>query len=83
VLDELSKYGYIDQMNVVENLGEHMSGNVYVKYSDESEAEKALKALHGRFYAGERARPCGPQKQVSTVRFCVGKACCSCRSTLR
>lgn len=34
------------------NLGEHMLGNVYLKYSREEEAEKALKALNGRFYGG-------------------------------
>ena len=35
------------------NLGEHMLGNVYLKYSRESEAERALLALNGRFYGGK------------------------------
>ena len=34
-----------------------MVGNVYVKFSDEEEAEKALSNLYGRFYAG-RALTC-------------------------
>ena len=28
---ELAKFGRIDELNVVENLGDHMFGNVYVK----------------------------------------------------
>jgi splicing factor U2AF subunit len=29
------KYGEIEDMIVVDNLGDHIVGNVYVKYSDE------------------------------------------------
>lgn len=29
-----------------------MLGNVYVKFEDEEDAEKALKGLSGRYYAG-------------------------------
>jgi splicing factor U2AF 35 kDa subunit len=53
VFDELKNHGKIDEIHVVENLGDHMSGNVYVKYEDEEDAEKALKTLHGRYYAGK------------------------------
>src|SRR5690349_8401577 len=45
-------YGALEEFHVVGNLGEHMLGNVYLKYSKEEEAEKALKALNGRFYGG-------------------------------
>lgn len=53
IYDELKNHGKIDEIHVVENLGEHMSGNVYVKFEDEEDAEKALKNLHGRYYAGK------------------------------
>jgi hypothetical protein len=52
ISDELMKFGELEQLQVVENLGEHMIGNVYVKYRKEEEAEACLKALMGRFYGG-------------------------------
>jgi len=52
VFEELEKFGKIDELNVCANLGDHMIGNVYVKYEEEEQAEKALNALNGRFYAG-------------------------------
>lgn len=51
--EELSTYGKVDQMNVCDNLGEHLLGNIYVKFDDEEDAAKAHKALYGRFYAGK------------------------------
>lgn len=50
---ELAKYGEVDELHVCDNIGEHLIGNVYVKYFEESNAEKALKGLNGRFYAGK------------------------------
>ena len=52
VFEELEKFGKIEELNVCANLGDHMIGNVYVKYEEEEMAEKALNALNGRFYAG-------------------------------
>lgn len=52
VVEELSKYGKLLDVQVLENLGDHMIGNVYAKYEDEEDAEKALKVLDGRYYAG-------------------------------
>eukprot|EP00294_Goniomonas_avonlea_P011588 CAMPEP_0114545770 /NCGR_PEP_ID=MMETSP0114-20121206/3587_1 /TAXON_ID=31324 /ORGANISM="Goniomonas sp, Strain m" /LENGTH=196 /DNA_ID=CAMNT_0001730239 /DNA_START=142 /DNA_END=729 /DNA_ORIENTATION=- len=52
VFDELSNFGKVEELNICENLGDHMLGNVYVKFRHEEEAEKALLALNGRFYAG-------------------------------
>lgn len=43
------KYGEIDEMNVCENIGEHMIGNVYVKFIREEDAEKAVKDLENRW----------------------------------
>jgi splicing factor U2AF subunit len=53
IFDELNKYGEIEELNVCDNVCEHMIGNVYVKYRREEETDKALKALTGRFYGGK------------------------------
>jgi splicing factor U2AF subunit len=53
ILEELKKYGRVEEVNVCQNLGDHLFGNVYIKYAHEEEAEKALFALQGRFYAGK------------------------------
>ena len=47
---ELSKYGRIDQLHIADNLGDHLIGHVYVKFSDEEEASDCLEALQGRTY---------------------------------
>lgn len=36
VFQELSKFGEIAEMNVCDNLGDHLIGNVYVKVSETS-----------------------------------------------
>lgn len=50
----VQRFGQLEEFHVVGNLGEHMLGNVYLKYSSEEEAERALKALNGRWYAGRQ-----------------------------
>ncbi|KAG0577816.1 hypothetical protein M758_5G177100 [Ceratodon purpureus] len=52
IFEELSKYGEIENLNVCDNLADHMIGNVYVKFREEEHAAAALNALSGRFYAG-------------------------------
>jgi splicing factor U2AF subunit len=52
VYEELAKYGQIEELNVCDNICDHLLGNVYVKYYREESAERALKALTGRFYSG-------------------------------
>lgn len=47
---EFTKYGEVEDMLISDNLGDHLIGNVYVKYHSEEEAEKAMKALSGRYY---------------------------------
>jgi splicing factor U2AF 35 kDa subunit len=42
----------VDEIQVCENLGDHMVGNVYVKFEDEEAAEKSIQKLFGRYYAG-------------------------------
>ena len=43
VYEELEKFGKIEELNVCANLGDHMIGNVYVKYEEEEMAEKMTK----------------------------------------
>ncbi|XP_067937752.1 splicing factor U2AF 35 kDa subunit-like [Watersipora subatra] len=46
------KYGEIEEMNVCDNLGDHLVGNVYVKFRREEDAEKAMNALNQRWFNG-------------------------------
>ena len=43
-------YGEIEEMNVCDNLGDHLVGNVYVKFKYEEDAEKAMNAVNDRWY---------------------------------
>lgn len=51
---ELSKFGRIEGLHVVENLGDHLIGHVYCKFHDEEEASDALQVMNGRYYDGRR-----------------------------
>ena len=46
------KYGEIEEMNVCDNLGDHLVGNVYIKFKYETEAEAAVTDLNGRWFGG-------------------------------
>ncbi|KAL5270201.1 hypothetical protein ACHWQZ_G001065 [Mnemiopsis leidyi] len=46
------KYGPIDELNVCENLGDHLIGNVYCKFRREEDCQKAVDALNNRWYNG-------------------------------
>lgn len=52
MFEELCKFGKLEELNICDNLGDHLVGNVYAKYEDEEHAAAAQKALYGRFYAG-------------------------------
>lgn len=47
---ELTKFGEIEDLNVCDNLGDHLVGNVYVKFASEGEAQAAMQAMNGKFY---------------------------------
>ena len=51
---ELSKFGRLDALHICDNLGDHMIGHVYAKFSDEEEAADALNVMNGRYYDGRR-----------------------------
>lgn len=44
-------------MNICDNVGDHLKGNVYVKFSDEDYAKNAIKSLSGRYFAGKPLMP--------------------------
>ncbi|KAJ2703858.1 hypothetical protein FB645_003735 [Coemansia sp. IMI 203386] len=49
---ELAKYGEIEELKICDNVGDHLLGNVYVKYHREDDAQKAVDSLNNRYYAG-------------------------------
>jgi splicing factor U2AF subunit len=51
---ELSKFGQLECLHICDNLGDHMVGHVYAKFSDEEEASDALNILNGRYYNGKK-----------------------------
>eukprot|EP00606_Chrysophyceae_sp_TOSAG23-5_P000210 GSChrysophyteH2.ASY1.ANO1.1438.1 assembled CDS len=52
MVEELSQFGQLEDVQVVENLNDHMIGSVYAKYLDEEDAESCLAKMHGRSFAG-------------------------------
>jgi splicing factor U2AF subunit len=65
---ELCNYGEIQDMNVCDNLGDHLIGNVYVKFASTEEAETAMKAMNGRYYSGKPI--VGEYSPVTDFREC-------------
>lgn len=49
------KYGPVEDMNVCDNLGDHLVGNVYIMFENEEDAEKAVLDLNNRWYAGRQS----------------------------
>ena len=49
------KYGPVEELHVCDNLGEHLIGNVYVRFRSEDDADKAVADLSNRWFAG---KPC-------------------------
>ena len=47
---ELSNFGELRELNVADNLCDHLIGNVYAKFFDENSASKAFNALEGKYY---------------------------------
>lgn len=51
---EFSKFGRIDALHVCDNLGDHMIGHVYCKFTDEEDASDALQVMNDRYYDGRK-----------------------------
>lgn len=46
IFEELTNIGgELEQLRVCENLSDHLTGNVYAKFCEEEDAERALKKL--------------------------------------
>ena len=52
VFMEMAKFGEIEELVVADNIGDHMIGNLYIKYQNEEQAEAAMKGMNGRYYSG-------------------------------
>mmetsp|Transcript_9154 Transcript_9154/g.11383 ORF Transcript_9154/g.11383 Transcript_9154/m.11383 type:complete len:321 (+) Transcript_9154:59-1021(+) len=52
--EELGKFGRIEALNICDNLGDHMIGHVYAKFTDEEMAADALQIMNGRYYDGRK-----------------------------
>ncbi|KAI9184599.1 hypothetical protein H9P43_003654 [Blastocladiella emersonii ATCC 22665] len=49
---ELALGGALEEMHVCDNVGEHLVGNVYARYRNESDALAMVAKLNNRYYAG-------------------------------
>ncbi|XP_016296745.1 splicing factor U2AF 35 kDa subunit-like isoform X2 [Sinocyclocheilus anshuiensis] len=49
----MEKYGEVEEMNLCDNLGDHLVGNVYVKFWREEDAEKTVLDLNNRWCNGQ------------------------------
>jgi splicing factor U2AF subunit len=47
------KYGELEELNICENLNEHLVGNTYIKFRYEEDAEKACVDLNNRWFDGK------------------------------
>ena len=45
IFEELAKFGEVENLNVCDNVADHMVGSVYVKFIDENAAAMALQGL--------------------------------------
>ncbi|KAI9221083.1 hypothetical protein BC828DRAFT_347588 [Blastocladiella britannica] len=46
------KGGPLEEMHVCDNVGEHLVGNVYVRFRNEADAARIVDELNSRYYAG-------------------------------
>lgn len=49
---EMAKLGKIEEMRLCDNIGEHLDGNVYIRFEYEEQAANAVDYLNSKFYAG-------------------------------
>lgn len=47
------KYGEIEELNICENMSEHLQGNTYAKFRYEEDAEKACLDMNNRWFSGK------------------------------
>ena len=47
---KMCEYGEVEEIVVLDNINDHMIGNVYIKFYDEDNAKSALEDLNGKYY---------------------------------
>ena len=52
IVDEASTFGQLEDVQLLENLNDHMIGCVYIKYVDEEHAEACRDKMNQRNFAG-------------------------------
>ena len=52
VFMKLAEFGEVEELVVLDNINDHMIGNVYAKFVNEDDAAKALQSLNGKYYGG-------------------------------
>lgn len=72
---DIFQYGEIEEMNVCDNLGDHLVGNVYVKFRYEEDAEKAVESLNNRWYNGKILVTHGYTNEQNYKTFCSFPIC--------
>ncbi|KAL7525286.1 LOW QUALITY PROTEIN: hypothetical protein ACHAWF_001289 [Thalassiosira exigua] len=53
----MSKLGGLEALHICNNLGDHVIGHVYAKFSEEKEAANALSVMNRRYYDGRWKLP--------------------------
>lgn len=49
---EICKFGEILEMHILDNIGDHLLGNVFVKFVTEKDAENVMQNISRRRYRG-------------------------------
>ncbi|KAJ1606952.1 U2AG splicing factor U2AF U2snRNP auxilliary factor small subunit [Cryptosporidium canis] len=79
IFKELSKYGEVSELLICDNIGDHMIGNVYARFSTEDYAKSAMTNLRGKMYAGRPVNielsPVSDFKEARCRQFMDG--CCN------
>lgn len=54
---EIAKYGEILELNILDNIGDHLLGNVFIKFVTEKDAENVMQNISRRRYRGQLVLP--------------------------
>ncbi len=73
------RYGEVEEMNVCDNLGDHLVGNVYIKFRSEEDAAKAVAELNNRWFGGRpiyaELSPVTDFREACCRKFCSKVTC--------
>lgn len=54
---EIAKFGEILEMHILDNIGDHLLGNVFVKFVTEKDAQNVMQNISRRRYWGQLVMP--------------------------